>query len=225
MNTRTKLELSTLATLALSGCGGGSNPLLSTAPTGGVPRATAVPTAPFTPNYIPSLETGFHWTKDTLKVFVDAPQTDARVASVKEGVALWTSFPGSPFRAEYVASAEGADVTVKFVPQSALPGDFAGNTTTYHLEPSMELAEAQVELRDDVKNANLVTLTAHEFGHALGIHGHSAEASDAMFPVAPNPGRVTQPDANTIAEIYEEGRARSASLTRASQRLVKFSIE
>lgn len=223
-----KLVFSTLTVLALSGCGGGANPFVTTitkpAPTGNVPRATAIPTAPFAPNYVSDISNGYHWSHANLKIFVDVPENDKRLALVKEGVALWSSFPGSSFQFEFVASADAADISVKFVAPNALPAEYAGNTTSFHLEPSMELTRAEVELRSDVPDANIPTLTTHELGHALGINGHSATDTDTMFPVAPNPGRVTQPDANTIAFLYQDSTGRSAA-TRAAQRLVKSSIE
>ena len=224
---RAKLLFSTLAVVAISGCGGGSNPFFTTvtkpAPTGDVPRATAVPSAPFAPNYLADIEGGFHWSHAVLKVFIDAPATDKRVALVKEGAELWTSFPGSSLKFEYVASADAADITVRFLPPSAFEEDFAGNTTSYHLDPSLELTRADVELRNDVPAANIATLTTHEFGHALGIDGHSATKTDTMYPVAPNPGRVTQPDANTLASLYQDSTGRSTA-TRAAQKLVKTSV-
>ena len=114
-----KLLFSTLAVLALSGCGGGSNPFFTTvtkpAPTGDVPRATAVPSAPFAPNYLADIDSGFHWNHATLKVFIDAPMTDKRVALVKEAT---THRDGSA--SFYCQDPDGNVVQVLWIPPTML---------------------------------------------------------------------------------------------------------
>jgi predicted Zn-dependent protease len=69
-----------------------------------------------------------------------------------------------------------------------------------------------VVLVKDVPNASqfrnraLVTLCClHEVGHALGMHGHSPNNHDVMFPSVTLVGRtgLTERDKNTIRLMYK----------------------
>jgi hypothetical protein len=190
------LSLLTVAALLLTGCGSGVFVKTITKPDNTpVPRAQTPPVAPFTPNYRASLRNGFYWPKTNLTLYLASP-TDAQRASLVEATKLWESYPGSPFKFTFVDKADGADITL---------------TTVYPGFESLALVTAEVEIRRDVAGANLVTLSAHELGHALGIDGHSPEKPDCMNEFAPNPGRITQADANTLASLYSPTRLKSPS--------------
>jgi hypothetical protein len=205
------LSLFSTTALLLAGCGSGVFVKTVTKPDNTpVPRAQAVPAAPFTPNYKASLANGFYWGKTDLKLYVASP-SETQLASLKESAKLWETYPGSPFHFTFVAAPEGADMTLKFVLENAFDDGSAGSTTVYPGFESLQLVTAEIEIRRDVAGANLVTLAAHELGHALGIDGHSPEKPDCMNAFAPNPGRVTQPDANTLASLYDPARRSRAT--------------
>ncbi|MGC4045839.1 MAG: matrixin family metalloprotease [Armatimonas sp.] len=205
--------------LLLSGCGSGVFVKTVTRPaeTGPIPRAQAVPAAPYTPNYRTNLRDGFSWAKSELTVYLDSTDTTQK-NTVLEGARQWSAYPGSTFTFREVSSPDQADIKVTFKPAIAFSDDSAGLTTVYPESTSNDLVTAEVEIRNDVTGAELLTLSAHEFGHALGIDGHSTATSDCMNPYAPNPARITQPDANTLALIYDtNSRARAARGRKAVQ--------
>lgn len=53
-----------------------------------------------------------------------------------------------------------------------------------------------------VPNESLYTTALHEFGHALGIRGHSSDKSDIMYASVNNVQGLSQRDKNTLALLY-----------------------
>jgi hypothetical protein len=91
-----------------------------------------------------------------------------------------------------------ADVFVRF--NRDLNG---GLTRTHFRKGRLFRADMTVGIAQD-EGDDIECTAAHEFGHALGIDGHSDDRSDLMFPVHVM-GRsfcITERDVNTLAGAY-----------------------
>ena len=115
-----------------------------------------------------------------------------------------------------VSSAREADVTVRFSRGAALPPR-GSKTLGLTLVSSYgdHLRRAQMELATGVSRPeDLSEVAAHEWGHALGINGHSDDPHDLMYSVTtryiglgslftpPPPRTVSSRDLNTIKAAY-----------------------
>jgi hypothetical protein len=56
---------------------------------------------------------------------------------------------------------------------------------------------------DDVRLLLLKNIATHEFGHALGMLGHSPSEADMMFNITDEHSRLSQRDINTVTRLYE----------------------
>lgn len=111
-----------------------------------------------------------------------------------------------------------ADICVRISSEIALPKDARalGQTVLNYDGAVMTKADMQLVERED-DPAQFQEICAHEFGHALGIDGHSDDPSDMMFPILAHslfqvhnpqldcfctPGTVTPRDAATLVCAY-----------------------
>jgi predicted Zn-dependent protease len=88
-----------------------------------------------------------------------------------------------------VDSAKEADVVVRFHPGDCLPGKPATVGQTYSAVRGKYLAKAVMDLATGSRGIfrtteHLTETAAHEWGHALGISGHSDNPRDLMFAVS-----------------------------------------
>lgn len=126
-----------------------------------------------------------HWNRLPVRVlFLPGPlMTDTRKKAVLAGFDRWTLTTLGRISYTVVDSVKDADVTVDFDPHESLPGTGNVSGHTWMLFSGTVLQKAQMTLAvggtepDDLSNT-----AAHEFGHALGIDGHSDNASDLMYP-------------------------------------------
>jgi hypothetical protein len=91
-----------------------------------------------------------------------------------------------------------ADIFVRFDPD--LNG---GLTKTHFRKGRLFRADMTVGVAEDL-DGDIECTAAHEFGHALGIDGHSDERGDLMFPVhvMGRGFRISERDVNTLATSY-----------------------
>ncbi|HEX9997850.1 MAG TPA: matrixin family metalloprotease [Abditibacterium sp.] len=198
------------------GGGGGSGP--STPGATATPRPTSMATpAPtrvagtcnasdFQPNYVPSVDVLQHWRGFPLKIYLEP--TDARTRALTlRGFDQWVTATGNRVRYNIVDSAAGADITVTFDLNRG--SERLGQATTYFFEGQNEIERAEIEFsyyafdaRPDAEEVNQ-SVAAHEFGHALGIQGHSPSDADLMFGRATGGlENVTTRDLNTLRTAY-----------------------
>ena len=176
--------------LVLSGCGGG----------GGSSQVAVCSLDSFTPNYAHNVSHLFNWNHFPLQVafLQDANYTQARQNIAMAGFDQWVTASGSAMTYQVVTDSSTADVTVKFDPATT-----DGLTNLHFSGLTMTHADVNLGIKN-LGSSDLQCVAAHEFGHVLGIDGHSDLQNDLMYPihfvgvVCP----VTTRDLNTIKTAY-----------------------
>ena len=191
---------------ALTGCGGGGGGSSTPAPT----------SATFTPNYVASV-TPYHWATLPVRVYFanDLTVTPKGGAATRlntlfqSGFDRWPAATGGVVSYQVVTDPAQAQITVSTtaVPDPAGQAE-TGVTTVAHTGSVLTAATVQIFVWPDITTTELtqgqVATATHEFGHALGIGGHSPVSTDEMFALHdPNQDVLLSPrDVNTIKTIY-----------------------
>src|SRR5579883_2735819 len=123
------------------------------------------------PNYAPRLASRAIWRDDQFPLRVcflkDANYSPTREFYARQGFDLWTAATNGAIRYEVTEDADDAPITVRFAPQTA-----NGLTQTRYRGGHLLRAAISVGVAYGSSN-DLSCIAAHEFGHALGISGHS----------------------------------------------------
>ncbi len=151
-------------------------------------------------DYYDLLNNHITWTKLPVTVsFVhDEEYSEARKRAACAGMDRWQEATGGFVEYKIVDNPNRAQITVRFDPTSD-----DGHTTTSFTRARIVHARilmgvASSSLRD------LQCTAAHEFGHALGLSGHSSSSQDLMYPahIMGRSWRITRRDLNTLATLY-----------------------
>jgi predicted Zn-dependent protease len=91
-----------------------------------------------------------------------------------------------------------ADVKIRFSPR-----DDNGFTTTRFRGSRLLGAHITIGVREGDRQ-DIEAVAAHEFGHALGIDGHSPDRHDLMYPYhyIGTPGAISARDLATLTGLY-----------------------
>ena len=125
--------------------------------------------------------------------------------AIDQAFSLWSA--ETPLRFRRVANGTGGDIVIRFVTGNhgdGFPFDGAGNVLAHAFFPSNSGSIRGDTHFDDAETwtvavppaaggFDLVTVAAHEFGHALGLR-HSAVSSAIMAPFYGGPRRFLSPD-------------------------------
>jgi hypothetical protein len=178
-----------LLALMSSGCGsGGSTPISFCSLTS------------FTPNYADKVDHLLTWSTFPIRVYFvrNANYTQILQDIAISGFDQWVQATGGAASYQVVNSAANANLTVAFDPTTA-----NGVTVLHFSGLNLNSADMTIGIKN-IGAQDIECVAAHEFGHALGIDGHSDQQSDLMFPVhivgAPCP--LTQRDVNTLETGY-----------------------
>lgn len=163
-----------------------------------------------------------HWNHFPLRVAIAAPPASlpdkaAYLRAVLAGFTQWTDASRGAVRYALTLDPRQADVTVSFTSHATVPGQGAAVGYTSMVFQGTVLRGADMQLATGGATPDdLQAVAAHEFGHALGIDGHSDDASDIMYPstlrmtsedglpLAPPPHPVTARDFNTLKVCYPD---------------------
>jgi hypothetical protein len=190
------------------------------------PSSGAAPAAgTYAPNYagVVHLDLSRRWGWLPLRVYFDTggAYTSDRERAARAGFDEWTTATGGVLGYVVVPSLDRADVQVLFYSDAHLPSSqtTVGNTQTMTRGNWMHAARLELATGGVMASNDLLTeVAAHEWGHVLGINGHSQDDRDLMYPTtvyvirdgilepaAPQgPRKPTDRDLNTIKLLYAD---------------------
>jgi predicted Zn-dependent protease len=165
------------------------------------------------------------WSKFPLKVYVDSvpPENTAAnqrfqqwTAAARKAIAEWNVY----LPLKEVTDKETADIlvlrssparSVKLDPDTGLydiPRAVTAQTNyKFYLtkDPVAIAFRMTMEVSPNFAGVSLLATIRHEFGHALGIWGHSPKSSDALyFSQVSDPPAISVGDINTLKKIYQQ---------------------
>ena len=82
------------------------------------------------------------------------------------------------------------------------PRNTDGDTELFYKTDGKTIDHVEMHILRTLTPDLMEAVCIHEWGHALGIRGHSNNSDDAMYPDIHLPMTITTSDANTITKIY-----------------------
>jgi hypothetical protein len=168
----------------------------------------------FEPSYVGELERLLWWSRMPVRVYFDRSGVDAaEVSAAREGMSWWNDRLGGIVRWVEVGDLGSADVVVRW--DAELEAPYVGWTSFRFDVGSGRLLSAEIRILPGLDRDMARSIGAHEFGHALGIWGHSSDWNDLMYSTYTgfNMSGVSLRDANTVrtGHCHLFGGSRSAA--------------
>jgi predicted Zn-dependent protease len=127
-----------------------------------------------------------HWKQMPVRIYFIPSDAAARPRreEAQDGFEEWVKATGGLISYRIVDTQAQADITVAIDAGSTVPGQHgaSGNTSVLYSRDEMKHAGIEIAAGGTTPN-ELQEIAAHEFGHALGIDGHSDNPDDLMTPV------------------------------------------
>ncbi len=152
------------------------------------------------------------WSQLPVKIYVETPaigEATSWVKTVSNAVMEWNIY----LPLVIVSEAAGADIAIvrKVPPLQISPGSKIPRArsalTSYELytQNNVLFHRFKILLSPSQTGEYLSAATRHEFGHALGIWGHSPLPTDSMyFSQVRHPPAISPRDVNTLKKIYAQ---------------------
>ena len=162
--------------------------------------------------YADALTNELHWGHFPIRVaFTNSMSSDREKLDeiAQRGFNQWVKATQGEVKYEVVSTPARADVTVTYevVPARPFTGGKLGTTGFNYNKTRRQLFHADMHLnvwegmtRRDLERFE--NTAAHEFGHALGINGHSPNPDDLMYFTSSQSDGVTARDLNTLKQAY-----------------------
>lgn len=159
-----------------------------------------------TPNYISRIKHAFAWKSFPLKVFFlrDRQYASAREAMARRGLSRWVIASEGLLDFVVTEDAGAADILVRFDSKTG-----NGLTQSGRDKAGRHRAIITIGVKPSAES-DIEAIAAHEYGHVLGIDGHSDSKRDLMYPYhyEGTHGRPSVRDLNTMAGLYPKLRRR-----------------
>ncbi|HEY9677209.1 MAG TPA: matrixin family metalloprotease [Drouetiella sp.] len=153
------------------------------------------------------------------------PTSQDYVVAAQKAVEAWQSRTNSAFKFVRVPNQQQARISIVWshlgLPKDPSNTEFGAHTITEWtagggnifgndsakkgtVKPqTIQVNLDVIEVREKDRQVPLLqNLLTHEFGHAIGIIGHSTQRGDMMFPNTDEYSRISQRDLNTLQKIY-----------------------
>ncbi len=147
----------------------------------------------------------YHWAHFPVTVYITPSSlvSQQRINQVLNGMNWWVTATGSMVTYQVVNSAAQANIVLQF--QNAGYTSY-GAITSYSVNGNGEMQRAVTTFNMTYLNQvlDISPVAAHEFGHALGIAGHSDNTADVMYPGASTYmlTSLSSRDVNTLLTAY-----------------------
>jgi len=167
------------------------------------------------------------WSQFPIKVYIQQPQLESSDADILQSWANevlqiiheWSVY----LPLQVIAQPEGADIKImrsspplRIAPNQMPRARSAETSYEFYINSNNLLSHrCSILLSPSQAGQYLQAAARHEFGHALGIWGHSSLQSDALyFAQVRNPPLISARDVNTLKRIYEQPTQLGWSLQR-----------
>lgn len=148
------------------------------------------------------------WFNMPIKVYI---QSCNYKSTVKRAFIEWQSKTEQTVYFEFIDNPENADITVSFQKDISMHSSPPAVGVTKYSWVGRYLKAAKIYIKTTTKTGVVQTpfqvyeVCLHEIGHALGIHGHSKNQYDVMYPTTDcYRNKLSNKDINTIKEIYSK---------------------